>query len=180
MRNIAARRECDKRWRAAHPERLRELWKRWAEQNPEKRHAANVRNWRKWEASNHQRRLESKRLWRSKNPEKQKARNLRRRVQLFSRPGHCSRKDWLAIFSFFEKACAYCALPLTDATATRDHVIPLFRDESTDWPHNNVPACSRCNSSKGGSNLIPWMAKRAYSGLDMPSLKTMEILLAEP
>jgi 5-methylcytosine-specific restriction endonuclease McrA len=47
--------------------------------------------------------------------------------------------------------CAYCS----NVATTVDHVIPLSRG-GTNFEGNLVPACRRCNSSKGTKLLIEW------------------------
>jgi len=51
--------------------------------------------------------------------------------------------------------CAYCSATPTSV----DHVVPLSRG-GTHWEGNLVPACKRCNSSKGTRLLTEWKSLR--------------------
>ncbi len=49
------------------------------------------------------------------------------------------------------RTCAYCPR----AADTIDHAVPLVRG-GTNYEGNLVPACRKCNSSKGGRTIIEW------------------------
>lgn len=68
-------------------------------------------------------------------------------------------EDLLARFVLFKGACAYCAAPAD----TYDHYVALTRG-GLDTPGNIVPACRRCNLSKGARPAIAWfMGQRFFS-----------------
>ncbi|RCH68735.1 HNH endonuclease [Streptomyces sp. SDr-06] len=56
-----------------------------------------------------------------------------------------------AIFTRWGYACAYCGAHATHL----DHVRPLSRG-GVDAERNIVPACQRCNLSKGAKTLAEW------------------------
>ena len=56
-----------------------------------------------------------------------------------------------------DSACAYCLSPLTEATATVDHVIPLAQG-GTHRLANLVVACGSCNSMKNARTVEQWAA----------------------
>jgi 5-methylcytosine-specific restriction endonuclease McrA len=65
-----------------------------------------------------------------------------------------------------EGPCVYCGAPADHI----DHVRPLHRGG---WEHesNLVPACGRCNSSKGHRLLTEWNTKRVeYGRLHSPKV----------
>ena len=71
----------------------------------------------------------------------------------------------MQIGSFFEderlklilpKACCYCG---SRKRLSADHVIPQKR-EGGHGGENLIYSCRRCNSSKGSSDLLVWMARR--------------------
>jgi 5-methylcytosine-specific restriction endonuclease McrA len=49
--------------------------------------------------------------------------------------------------------CQYCFKPLTEKTATMDHVLPLSKGGKTNFV-NIVAACPTCNSLKGNDHRI--------------------------
>jgi 5-methylcytosine-specific restriction endonuclease McrA len=51
--------------------------------------------------------------------------------------------------------CAYCDTQLNELTVTIEHVVPLSRG-GTNNIDNLVPACSKCNNSKGAKLLSEW------------------------
>lgn len=56
-----------------------------------------------------------------------------------------------AILARWGHRCAYCPSVATHL----DHVIPLSKG-GADAEHNIVPACQRCNLSKGAKTLAEW------------------------
>jgi 5-methylcytosine-specific restriction endonuclease McrA len=56
-----------------------------------------------------------------------------------------------AIMARWNYACAYCGAHATHL----DHVHPLSKG-GADAEHNIVPACQRCNLSKGAKTLAEW------------------------
>ncbi|WP_374215876.1 HNH endonuclease [Frankia sp. AiPs1] len=57
-------------------------------------------------------------------------------------------------------SCTYC----DEASTETDHIWPLSRG-GPDTPDNIVPACSRCNRSKGTKLLTEWQRGRVEQGL---------------
>ena len=62
------------------------------------------------------------------------------------------------------KECAYCR---ASENLTWDHLIPSSLG-GLDTISNLVPACSRCNSSKGDRDVIDWFRNRR--GVEVPRL----------
>ena len=73
------------------------------------------------------------------------------------------RKNLLAQWKRQGRRCAYCP-SLAD---TIDHVIPLVRG-GTNYEGNLVPACRRCNGSKGGRLVVEWRAGRSARRMAQP------------
>lgn len=80
---------------------------------------------------------------------------LLRYIQLGRRRPPLSRLNLLARDGF---QCQYCALPLSSAESTIDHVVPRSQGGCTSWT-NVVTACHPCNRRKGGRT--PAQAKMA-------------------
>jgi len=83
----------------------------------------------------------------------------RRRARLAgsNSPG-VTREEWAAIVEYFGRCCAYCLRPAD----TIDHVEPIAMG-GRDAPDNVVPACKRCNSSKGAKSLLFWLLTSQYA-----------------
>lgn len=97
--------------------------------------------------------------WVAANPEKVKEHNRRRnhnrrQCLLGLSSDGVTSKQWQEILEVFSHSCAYC---LCQATAI-DHLTPIFLG-GKDEPDNVVPACKRCNSSKGKKPLLQWLLK---------------------
>ena len=80
--------------------------------------------------------------------------NRKRRVAV----GQHSEQEWLEVVAYFNYSCAYCA---AECNITRDHIIPVHNN-GTDYIFNVVPACSRCNSSKGASDVVDWYTRQSF------------------
>ena len=64
---------------------------------------------------------------------------------------------WVMALEFFERRCIYCqGRPLV---LHMDHVMALSQG-GNHCPHNVVPACGPCNSSKHANDLLEWLERR--------------------
>lgn len=113
-----------------------------------------------WREANPEQLRERVRSWRDSNPERARVlhatvMNRRRaRLQDGCSPG-VTPEQWLEIVEYFGGCCAYCLQ--SGHLLEREHVMPLKRG-GRDEPSNVVPACKRCNRSKGASILPLWYA----------------------
>ena len=75
--------------------------------------------------------------------------------QIFDPVRHKSVKAKVkeAIKSEFNHCCAYCGSK--SKRLTLDHVVASSQGGINSWL-NLVPACAKCNSSKGSKNLTDW------------------------
>lgn len=62
--------------------------------------------------------------------------------------------DWKKVLNSFNHRCAYCG---KRGDMTIDHVLPLSRG-GRHCVANLVPACLRCNLSKGSMTIVEWKA----------------------
>ena len=108
--------------------------------------------------------------WVKENPEKRKA-----QMQLYGRRHphkliertHRRRARQREVANFkvlprdmkrlYRSACIYCG---SRDRITADHVVPIYRGGSHGIG-NLVPACKRCNSSKGYKTIMEWRISRA-------------------
>lgn len=122
-------------YRAANPEKDRERSHKWRTENPEKNR-------------------ESKRMSQAANPEASRAAKQRRRASIkTSVAGSPTAKQLAALM---KEPCVYCGAPSEHI----DHVIPLARGGAHDID-NLVPACAKCNTSKGAKlPVIEWKGRK--------------------
>lgn len=67
-----------------------------------------------------------------------------------------SRSDWLRLVRRYDHRCAYCKVR-PDALHM-EHVVPLVRG-GRHAIGNVLPACGRCNATKGSLLLVEWKAR---------------------
>ena len=67
-----------------------------------------------------------------------------------------SDRDWRRLQARYHHSCAYCAC--ASEKVTMDHVVPLVRGGGHSIG-NLLPACQKCNSSKGHKLLVEWMKR---------------------
>ena len=66
----------------------------------------------------------------------------------------------------WKNRCAYCNNPpIDDASLTLDHVRPKAKG-GEDRTSNCVPACKRCNHSKGSENWVEWFGRQEFYSIE--------------
>jgi len=65
----------------------------------------------------------------------------------YQKPKHTMRLRKRNVFLRDEYQCQYCGTPVTDVTATLDHVLPVSKGGKTTW-ENSTTACKPCNYRK--------------------------------
>lgn len=81
--------------------------------------------------------------------------NHRRRQRLVNAPFDWDSADWAQCQSQWAGCCAYC--DSSDGN-TQDHFVPICSSAFPGTiPSNMLPACGRCNSSKGRRDPIEWL-----------------------
>lgn len=154
--------------RLLNPEKIRERKKLWAKNNP-----SLVRKHKQREYKRHRKQvLKRVRLYIERlkaDPVRYSEYRLKRttataayRAKKRNAIGTHTLAQWLARVNFYGWRCAYCRKTLTLKTLTKDHVIPVARNGS-EFPSNLVPACKRCNQSKGNRKRIPRLAVSAFT-----------------
>lgn len=77
-----------------------------------------------------------------------------------------THQDWKNCLIYFGGTCAYCGkTPRKNERLTKDHLVPVVKDGLT-TPDNIVPACSKCNSSKGAEDFKVWLMKQDFFSQD--------------
>ena len=130
--------ERARRWRAEHPDKMRQL---------------NV----SYYARNRCQVLAQKSAYNKEHPEDVQARSRNRKARIRgASTGTVTAKQWSELKSYYEHRCAYCLKP-TDAL-TMDHMIPIARGGEHDIS-NVVPACRDCNFHKHTMTLIEFLPR---------------------
>jgi 5-methylcytosine-specific restriction endonuclease McrA len=79
----------------------------------------------------------------------------RRRAKKDSLPNTFTQKEWRETRQYWDGKCAYCG---KKGEAQQDHFIPV--DNGGGYTADNIiPACAKCNQSKGARNPFAWMEK---------------------
>jgi 5-methylcytosine-specific restriction endonuclease McrA len=143
-------REIKSRWKKNHPAQVREEERRRYAKNPEK-HIINSMRYREKHLAKYKSYLYS---WNRENRDKKLVNAAAYRARKLNAPGDgVSTLEWADIVSSYDNRCAYCA---SKGPVTMDHIVPL----STGGRHavdNVVPACHKCNCSKGNKPMLVWM-----------------------
>lgn len=72
--------------------------------------------------------------------------------------------EWEKILKEWDHSCAYCGEHYD--YLEREHVMPKSNPDSTDMICNIVPACSKCNRSKGIENVVDWYESQDFYSKD--------------
>ena len=168
-----------KAWAAQNRAVMREHEAKWRAENREKKNAAERARY----AANREKRAATIAKWKAANPEKvraatarhfqtEKARQRRaayleahrdqfsaqyhkRRAKKRGNPGAHTAADRRSVLASYHRLCVYCL----GAAASIDHVDPVMRGGSNGVA-NLVPACRKCNTSKGDLPLLVWLTRR--------------------
>jgi 5-methylcytosine-specific restriction endonuclease McrA len=169
-------------WEARNPDKVRAMKREQARrkykpsgrvvQTPEQRAEKARVAARDYRRRNREKVEASCKAWRSAHPEKAKAirrrwetkaiaarrersrlASQRKRARKAGAVGGVTKCDWRAIVQAYIGCCAYCGK--SRQQLTMDHVVPLKLGGAHDV-RNVVPACRRCNFSKGAKRLEDW------------------------
>lgn len=155
-------REYARRWREAHPDRMREINR---ESYRRRGGYAAIRAKESRDPEFRARRRSAARKY-FRTPEgSQVHRNarLRRRRALQEKGGRMLRhSEWVATLEAFGNQCAYCGC--SDKELTRDHFVPVTEGGLTILG-NIVPACAWCNSTKHNSLPEVFLSTELYSSI---------------
>lgn len=93
------------------------------------------------------------------NFQKQAASHKRRARKQSNVHVRYTKEEKLARYALFNNGCAYCGR--TEVKLTVEHVIAI-KNNGHDALYNIIPACGRCNRSKGDRDLYTWYSKKSY------------------
>lgn len=95
----------------------------------------------------------------AKGRESRQVRHERRRAREVSAINTLTIAEWREIVASYLGNCVYCGAYCQNPS--QDHIVPLSKggEHTAD---NVVPACGKCNSSKGSKSLLHWMAQKSF------------------
>jgi hypothetical protein len=141
-----------KKWRLANLEKEKQSALKYKLANPEKEKERQ----RKYREENADKKKEANRKWAASNPENNRHRaNVRRVRKLSNGVYKILDKD---LRKLYKSSCFYCG---SKSAIQADHVIPIARG-GTHSIGNLVPACAKCNQSKGSKFLAEWKASLTW------------------
>lgn len=155
--NYPRKKNYFKAWRQANRDKTREYNRRFRRKDPE--HYLELL--RAHYARNSQRRLASSKAWRLRNPDRNASLSAAYRARALQAPGSHTFAEWRRLLERYGHKCVYCGR--TDVPLTRDHIVPLSAGGSNDIS-NIVPACLRCNQTKGGRALDVFVRRSQGKG----------------
>jgi 5-methylcytosine-specific restriction endonuclease McrA len=140
-----------KRYTQNHKEELAERWSKYYSQN--KKQVLQRKNIHR--KSTTEQRAEYQKNWYKNNPTKGSEYANRRRVRIQDGDVRTfTAKDWQTLLTRFDNRCAYCG---SQEELTKDHIVPISRG-GRHSVGNIIPACWKCNMSKGTKFIVEWKA----------------------
>lgn len=151
-------------WRERNLDRVKEYAIKYHSENIEKE----KQRYRKYDIENREKRneyarkrrpmiLEYQRNWARENPDKTRAKRYRRQSRLNNETNSVSEGDIRIRIFMFGEQCAYCGGKYKHI----DHLIPVSRGGRNIFG-NIVPACDKCNCSKGIKEWHTWYRSRKF------------------
>jgi 5-methylcytosine-specific restriction endonuclease McrA len=92
----------------------------------------------------------------------------RERLRVARERGRHTEAEWQQMKDFFEGVCARCLGERGLINVERDHIIPLYHDDSSDGIDNIQPICAFCNISKGPERIDHRPKLAEFLGKDLP------------
>jgi len=103
--------------------------------------------------------------WQRDHPEQvsiyRKPKDHRRRMRERNGVGSFTSQEWVNLTKAYHNRCAYCK---KRTKLTVDHIIPLTREGTSNWPSNLQLLCPFCNQSKHNKTheeYLEYLAKKA-------------------
>ena len=138
--NKELKKQLDKKYRQAHPEKYRAYRAKWKKNNYEQAKECALNWWR----NNKEISKVNLNLWRKNNPEKYKVQSALRRARSESAEGSFTTKEWIDLCNKYHNKCLACGRKVK---LTIDHIVPISKGGSH-YIENIQPLCGSCNSSK--------------------------------
>lgn len=141
--NRAKKLEQGKQWRIDNKEHHSKQAKEYNKANKDKQ--AKVA--KEWYNNNKEHRLELCRIWNSNNKDKRKIYSHVRRALVAGMPGSFTVEDIEQLKIAQNNICPFCGESIS-TTHEIDHIIPVSREGSSNFPSNLQLLCRTCNRQK--------------------------------
>lgn len=144
----------------------------WQQQNKDKRneqirkhYSENPELWQKrknkYKVTHSEKIKEDRKRWSKNNLDKIRNYAANRRSRINGLSYDFTNEDWENCLKSFNYECAYCGY---ESKLTQDHFIAVSKGGAY-TKDNIVPACPRCNSSKGNKNFFKWYQIQGFYSL---------------
>jgi 5-methylcytosine-specific restriction endonuclease McrA len=157
LAHMGAHRDENKRYREAHPDRVRKLKKRQYLEN----RAQTIARSKQWAARNAAKRSEIRKKWKRQHPLQAQIDFARRRARQAGVLNDLTASQWRNVLASFGNTCAYAWLGgcSTRHSITQDHLVPISRGGDHTLT-NVVPACGSHNYSKVDKTALEYLLSR--------------------
>lgn len=149
-----------KEWAAANPDKVREIKKRYRDNNPRKCVLASIATMQRYPERYKIIRRES----RLRNPATSRRAKHERRARERNAKGTYTNADILNIFDDQNGRCYYCGITLSMSILGDYHIdhLTALNQGGSNWPDNLVLACGHCNCSRQDRPLNEWILTRGW------------------
>lgn len=133
--------------------------KKWYVANAEKK-KQQVKEARK-DPEHYKRQLESNRQWRARNPDKAREYAKRTHARRRGAPvADLTVDEWKDLLESANHQCVYCGVKFDENNpAQQDHILPVSLG-GHHTKNNILPACRKCNRSKGNMTIVNFLRAR--------------------
>jgi len=139
------------RWNKAHPDRTKEIQKKFRKNHPENLEADRIRG-ALWRTLFPEKSKAASSQWKKNHPEEHLNHWHNRRALIKGNGGKVTTQEWEALKKFYNFTCLCCRRKEPEIKLTRDHVLPLELG-GVNTIDNIQPLCKPCNSRKHAKHI---------------------------
>lgn len=146
------KKEHGKNIRSKYKDKIKKTLKKWRDKNRIKIKEHNKRlvdsgYFNKWRINHKQSVINTRKKILIKFKENIYAKNTRRSIRLKQLAGFHTEEQWINLKRSYRNKCFLCK---KTKKLTKDHIIPIWEKNSTNYISNIRPLCGQCNSREGG------------------------------
>lgn len=158
-KHLAEYRERDRKYHREHREHRVAMARKYYAENKERL----LDSVHRYYQDHREETIAQKRAWRAANRARSRKKSRDRDARKAAARGKHTFEQWMCRVVYYGWMCVYCGKSLTDQTLSQDHAIPLCRG-GTNFASNLLPACKRCNTSKGKKTFAEYMKVLSVRG----------------